>query len=223
MWQNIELHWRKYLTEALGTFFLVLTIGCSATVGVNAFFAVAAILTAFIYAGAPLSGAHYNPAVTLGVWLRGRLETAHVLPYMIAQLTGALLAAGAVRLIIGHTTLHLDVLSGRFALPHFFSPVPALLVEFLFTFALVFVVLQVATSKRAQNNSYYGLAIGFTILAGVLSIGAISGAAFNPAVAVSLPLMGLAAFENLWIYLLSNFAGGAAAAYIFRLLNPDDL
>ena len=95
-----------------------------------------------------------------------------------------------------------------------------LLVEFLFTFALVFVVLQVATSPANRGNSYYGVAIGFTLLAGILAVGAVSGAALNPAVAVSLPIMGLTPWSNLWIYFVSNFAGGAAAAWMYDFLNP---
>lgn len=208
--------------EAIGTFFLVFTIGCCATVGINVFFGAAALLTAFIYAGAPISGAHYNPAVTLGIWLRGRLATALVLPYMIAQILGGLFAAAAMRVVISHTGVALDLIRGRFEKPHFFSDYPALLVEFLFTFALVFVVLNVATSRKTEGNSYYGLAIGFTLLAGILSIGAVSAAAFNPAVALSLPLMGLETWPHLWIYLVANFAGAAAAAYTFKYLNPDD-
>jgi aquaporin Z len=223
MMQLDHTHCRKYLTEAIGTFFLVFTIGTCATTGVNTFFAAAAILTAFIYAGAPISGAHYNPAVTVGIWLRGRLESALLLPYIVAQCIGAALAAAAVRFSIGHTNVFADVLIGRFERPHFFNDYAALLAEFLFTFALVFVVLHTATSRRSSGNQYYGLAIGFTLLAGILSVGTISGAAFNPAVALSLPLMGLATWQNTWIYLVGNLAGAAVAAYSFRFLNPDDI
>jgi aquaporin Z len=89
--------------------------------------------------------------------------------------------------------------------------------EFLFTFALAYVVLTVATSKRSTGNSYYGLAIGFTVLAGAYAGGAISGGAYNPAVAVGITIMGLSAWSNIWIFLVANFAGGAAAAVIFKI------
>lgn len=215
--------WRKYVTEGIGTFFLAYTIGCAATIGVNVFFAAAAILTAMIYAGAPVSGAHFNPAVSVAIWIRGRLAHAHLVPYMLAQFAGALAAAGAMNITVSQTILYSEILGGRFSVPHYFSPLPAMLAEFLFTFALAFIVLNVATSRRSTGNSYYGLAIGFTLLAGILSLGSLSGGAFNPAVALSLPIMGLATWPNLWIYMIGTFLGGAAAGYTFRALNPDDL
>jgi aquaporin Z len=98
----------------------------------------------------------------------------------------------------------------------------ALIAEFLYTFALCYVVLNVATAKGTSGNPTYGLAIGFTVLAGAYSVGAISGGAFNPAVAVGLTIMGLSSLANIWIYLAANFAGGAAAALVFRIINPDD-
>jgi len=99
---------------------------------------------------------------------------------------------------------------------------PALLVEFLFTFALCYVVLNTATSKSTEGNSYYGLAIGFTVLAGAYAVGPVSGAAFNPAVAIGISVMGLSAISNIWIYLAANFVGGAIAALVFNGLNTDD-
>lgn len=223
MLQQYQYDYRKYLIEALGTFFLVFTIGCCATIGSNVFFAAAAILAAFIYAGAPISGAHYNPAVTLGVWLRRRLDTAQVVPYVLSQLGGAVIAALLIRLLIGHLPIVEQILRHKLQNPLLFASHHVLIVEFLFTFALVFVVLQVATSKTTRGNSYYGFAIGLTLLAGILSVGTISGAAFNPAVALGVVLMGLSPWSTLWIYIVSNFAGGAIAAYVFNYLNPDDL
>ncbi len=215
--------YRKYIVEAIGTFFLVYTIGCSATIGVNVFFAAAAILAGMVYAGGPISGAHYNPAISLAVWIRGKLPQEQLLPYIFSQCVGALLAAGAMRITVWHTPLYGDLLHGRYATPFYFSPFPALLAEFLFTFALIFVVLHVATSRAVAGNSYYGIAIGFTLLSGILAIGSLSGAAFNPAVAISLPLMGLSIWKNIWVYILSTFLAGAAAGYTFRALNPEDV
>ena len=162
-----------------------------------------------IFAGGHVSGGHYNPAVTLGVWLRGRCDAKDVFPYMASQVLGAVLAALAVKYLRSGAEVVVakpDV--GR-----------ALIAEFLFTFALVYVVLNVATAKGTAGNSFYGLAIGFTVLTGAFAVGDISGGAFNPAVAVGISVLGLSAWSNLWIFLVANFLGGAAAAGVFRLLN----
>ena len=98
----------------------------------------------------------------------------------------------------------------------------ALAAEFLFTFALAYVVLNVATAKATQGNSYFGLAIGFTVLAGAFAVGNVSGGAFNPAVAIGAIVMGLASPAMLGIYLAADFLGGAAAALVFKGLNPAD-
>src|ERR1041385_3606325 len=206
----------KYLTEFIGTFFLVLTIGCSVVIGgagVIAPLAIGSALMVMIYAGGHISGAHYNPAVTLGVWLRGRCEAKDVVPYLVSQVAGAALAALLVVkcLRAGAKVKALTPAVG-----------PALLAEFLFTFALVYVVLNTATAKANAGNSFYGLAIGFTVLTGAFAVGGISGGAFNPAVAVGITLRGLASGANIWIYLVANFAGGAVAAVVFKALNPQD-
>lgn len=205
----------KYLTELIGTFFLVLTIGCTVVPGVPGVIpplAIGSVLMVMIFAGGHISGGHFNPAVTLGVWLRGRCPVADVAPYWIAQVAGAALAALAVGALRGAP--------GTLAAS---PPVtPALLAEFLFTFALVFVVLNVATAKGTAGNPTYGLAIGFTVMAGAFAVGDISGGVFNPAVAVGAAMIGLAPWSSLWIYLVACFVAGAAAAGVFLLLNPDD-
>ena len=209
---------RKYLTELWGTFFLVFTIGMTAVkteAGVIPPLAIGIALMVMIYAGGHVSGAHYNPAVTLGVFLRGKgkISAADVPMYMIAQVVGAVAAAMLVLFLKGggpEKALQPDLTK-------------ALIVEFIFTFALVYVVLNVATSKDTEGNSYYGLAIGFTVLTGAFAVGAVSGGAFNPAVAVALGVMGAVASPSLWIHLIADFAGGAAAAFAFRYLNPDDI
>ena len=202
----------KYLCELIGTFFLVLTIGCTVIGGVAGIIpplAIGSALMVMIFAGGHLSGGHYNPAVTFGVWLRGRCDAKDVLPYMASQVLGAVLAALSVKYLRSGAEVVVakpDV--GR-----------ALLAEFLFTFALVYVVLNVATAKGTVGNSFYGLAIGFTVLTGAFAVGDISGGAFNPAVAVGISVLGLSSWSNLWIFLVANFLGGAAAAGVFRLLN----
>ena len=165
-----------------------------------------------IYAGGHVSGGHYNPAVTLAVWMRGRCDTADVPGYMIAQVLGA---AGAAFVV-------LFMKDGAEVTASNPDIVRALVAEFLFTFALCYVVLNVATAKATEGNSYFGLAIGFTVLVGAFAVGGVSGGAFNPAVAVGITVMGLSKLMNIWIFLAANFAGGAVAAVAFKMINPDD-
>jgi aquaporin Z len=203
----------KYIAEFIGTFFLVLTIGCSVIgngAGPLAPLAIGSALMVMIFAGGYISGGHFNPAVTLGVWLRGKCEAKDVAPYMVFQTIGAVLAALVV----------LFLKAGTAVKPLQPATLPALVAEFLFTFALVYVVLNVATARGTSGNSFYGLAIGFTVLAGAFSVGNISGGAFNPAVAVATSIMGLSSWTNLWIYLAADFAGAAVAAGAFKLVDP---
>ena len=205
----------KYITEFIGTFFLVLTVGCAVVIhatGVIAPLAIGSSLMVMIYAGGHVSGGHYNPAVTLAVWLRGRCPKKDVVPYWVSQVAGAALAAAVVNYLKGGASATAMTLNAG----------PALLSEFLFTFALAYVVLNSATAKATTGNSFYGLAIGFTVMTGAFAVGSISGAAFNPAVAVGISIMGLSAWSNLWIYLLATLAGGALAAGVFRSINPED-
>jgi aquaporin Z len=205
----------KYVAEFIGTFFLVLTIGCTVIghgAGPLAPLAIGSALMVMIFAGGHISGGHFNPAVTLGVWLRGKCEAKDVVPYMIFQILGAVLAALVVKFLKG----------GAAVTPLQPATLPALLAEFLFTFALVYVVLNVATAKSTSGNSFYGQAIGFTVIVGAFSVGNISGGAFNPAVAAGLSVMGLSSWPNIWIYLLADFSGAAVAAGAFKALNPAD-
>ncbi len=205
----------KYLTEFIGTFFLVLTIGCTVIAGgphVVPPLAIGAVLMVMIFAGGHVSGGHYNPAVTLGVWMRGRCPSADVAPYWISQIGGALAAAFAAKFLVGAP-------KDAAAVPHIG---PALLAEFLFTFALVYVVLNVATAKATSGNSFYGLAIGMTVMAGAFSVGFVSGGAFNPAVAVGIITMGLIAPSSIWIHIVGDLAGAAVAASAFKFINPED-
>jgi aquaporin Z len=206
---------RKYATEFIGTFFLVLTVGCTGIAtgpGVIPPLAIGAILMVMIYAGGHVSGAHYNPAVSLGVFVRGRLTAADLAPYWVAQLVGGLAAAPIV-------------LSFKKAPPEapFVAPAAAgFAAEFLFTFALAYVVLNTATARATSGNSYFGLAIGFTVLAGAFAVGDVSGGAFNPAVAVGASMMGMLSWKMLWLYLAADLLGGAAAGVVFKSLNEDD-
>lgn len=206
----------KYLTEFVGTFFLMLTIGSTVLApndaGPMAPLAIGAVLMAMVFAGGHVSGAYYNPAVTVAVYLRGRAAAADVVGYIVAQVVGAAAAAIAVGFFKGYpTTTPLQV-----------DPLYALLGEFFYTFALCTVVLNVATAKGTSGNSFYGLAIGFTVLAGAYAMGPVSGAAFNPAVVVGVTLLGLFAPGNIWIYLVANFAAASVAAAFFRYVNADE-
>jgi aquaporin Z len=203
---------KKLLVEAIGTFFLVFTIGMTVIdpgAGPLAPLAIGAALAVMIFAGGHISGGHYNPAVSFAAAIRGALSWMELLPYWIAQVAGALVASGAVIYLKGG------------AAPKAMAPVagPALLAEFLFTFALCYVVLNVATAKSTKGNSFYGWAIGFTVLTGAFAVGGISGGAFNPAVAIGLITMKIVAAGSLWIYLVANLLGGAAAATVFLFTN----
>ena len=206
----------KYVVEFIGTFFLVFTIGCVAVAtpeGVLPPVAIGAVLVSMVYAGGHISGAHYNPAVTLAVWVRGKCSTVDLGVYMLTQVVAAVVAAMVAMVVKGYP----QVPAAKFTVGQ------ALLADFLFTFALAFVVLNVATAKANAGNSFYGLAIGFTVMAGAFAVGAISGAAFNPAVAVGISVMGISPWAYIWIYLVANFAGGALAGLAFRALNPGDV
>ena len=207
----------KYICEFIGTFFLVLTVGSTVIdggAGVIPPLAIGSMLMVMIFATGHISGGHLNPAVTLAVWMRGKLPDYDVPGYMIGQIAGGVLASYVVLFMKGNPTVTPLV---------FASPVVPLLAEFLGTFALAFVVLNVATAKANNNNSFYGLAIGFTVVSAAFALGGYSGGAFNPAVAIGITTMGINAAANVWIHLVGDFAGGAVAALAFRLLSPDDV
>ena len=205
----------KYFVEFIGTFFLVFTIGnvvIAPGAGLFGPLAIGAVLTAMIYAGSHISGAHYNPAVTMAFWFRGKMNSRDVFPYMVTQIVAGVLAALAVLLVKGAPEIS----------PMDISPLPALIAETLFTFALCLVILEVATSKATQGNSYYGIAIGFVVMAGAYAVGSISGGVFNPAVAVGIILMGIVDPSSIWIYLCANSIGGFFAPVIYRLIHSDE-
>jgi aquaporin Z len=207
---------RRYLTEFVGTFFLVLTVGATVlSKAALAPLAIGAILMVMVFAGGHVSGAHYNPAVTVAVLIRGRIGAADAAGYVVAQLlAGALGALTAVWVVNPAPPTALSFSSRTVG--------PALLAEALFTFALAYVVLNVATSRDHPGNSFYGLAIGFTVMAGATAVGGISGGAFNPAVAFGAAVMGLFSWSAIWVYLVADLVGAAVAAAVFLAFNPDD-
>ena len=205
---------KNYIVEMIGTFFLVLVIGLTGNP-----IAIGCILMVMVYMGGHISGAHYNPAVTLAVLLRKKIASREALMYMTFQILGAFLAALVFYLIYGSTA--------RFApAPNMdINVLKPLFIEGAFTFALAMVVLNVTTSKKTEGNSFYGLAIGFTILAAAFAGGPISGGAYNPAVGIGPLVMdavtGGDGISNLWIYLVGPFAGGAVAGMMYNMLNMD--
>jgi aquaporin Z len=207
---------KKYLVEFIGTFFLVLTVGMTViepgAAGELAPIAIGSALMIMVYAGGHVSGGHFNPAVTVAVWLRGRCSRADVPGYIGSQLIAGIVAAFVVLGLKGDPSVSAKTI----------AVFPALVAELIGTFALAYVVLNVATAKGTAGNSYYGLAIGFTVTTMAFALGPVSGGAFNPAVAVGITVMKLAKVSNLWIYLAANLAAGALAASVFRFINPDD-
>ncbi len=204
----------KAVVEFIGTFFLVFTVGMtvkSPDAAALAPLAIGSALMVMIYAGGHFSGGHYNPAVTLGVTLRGKMTWADASP------TGSLSSwPPSSRPVASVYQRHGVRRSEPIPSPISYNAAAWFLGEFLFTFALVYVVLNSATAKGTAGNSFYGLAIGFTVVVGAFAVGPVSGGAFNPAVGLGVTVMGLAGFGKLIVYLIADFLGGAAAAYLFN-------
>lgn len=210
----------KYATEAVGTLLLMFTVGaCVRTGSPLAPLGIGAVLMALVYAGGHVSGAHYNPAVTVAALVRGRIDVRAAIAYAAAQLVGGLAGAELVRLVVPAS-------AGPVATPNGAPLVAVFIAELVFTFALAYVVLNVATSRDSRDNSFYGLAIGFTVTAGAVAIGGVSGAVFNPAVLIGGAALGLFAGPTLLLYLLlyllAQLLAGLAAGAAFRALNPAD-
>ena len=207
---------KKYLVEFIGTFFLVLTVGMTliepGAAGDLAPLAIGSALMIMVYAGGHVSGGHFNPAVTLAAFLRGRCSRADVPSYIGSQIAAGIVAAFVV----------LGLKGDPMVTPKEITVFPALVAELIGTFALAYVVLNVATAKGTMGNSFYGLAIGFTVTTMAFALGPISGGAFNPAVAIGITVMHLAKVSHLWIYLVANFGAGALAALTFKFINPED-
>ena len=200
---------KNYITEFIGTFFLVLAIGLTGNP-----IAIGTMLMVMVYMGGHISGAHYNPAVSLAMIIRGLLSVKEAINYILSQLAGAILAALLVNWLGGAV---MEIAPSDSA-----SILQILVVEAIFTFALVLVILNVATNPKTEGNSYYGLAIGFTIMAGAFSGGGISGGAYNPAVGTGPILVDVIMGEgntlsNFWYYLVGPIVGAVTAAYVYKL------
>ncbi|MEM6910403.1 MAG: aquaporin [Verrucomicrobiota bacterium] len=209
----------KYLAEFIGTFFLCFAVCVAAALGAagtDAAYAIAFTLMAMIYAGGPISKAHFNPAVTLGFILRGKIDRRDIAPYLIAQFAAGILASLLALFVFKQEReIELVILSGGDILP-------ALVAEILFSFALVWVILHVATYSPTAGNQWFGLAIAATVLGGALTVGTYSLAVFNPAVAAALVLVGKLCLTCIWIPVMGSLLGGAGAALTFKFMHPKE-
>ena len=199
----------RYAVELLGTFFLMLTIGMvvipPGEAGALAPVAIGVVLIALVYAGGHVSGAHYNPAVTLAVLIRKGIRGAEAAGYVVAQLAGAAIAVFAAAWLKGDADPStIEVAAGR-----------NFLAELLFTFALVWVILNVATAKKNEGNQFFGVAIGLTVMAGAFAVGPISGAAFNPAVTTGLGIVGILEWPVAAVQYAAQAVAGVLAAVVF--------
>jgi aquaporin Z len=204
---------QKNVMELVGAYFLVLAIGLGGGPA-----AIGLMLMGMVYAGGHVSGAHYNPAVSFGILLRGKMKTNEAALYMIAQIAGAVMAAFTVQVMLGKT----------------FAPAPdprmgtgaAIALEALCTFVLAFVVLNIACSKKTAGNHIYGFAIGLTVTGLALGAGPLTGGAFNPAVGIGPGLVstlyGSYNISNMLIYIIGPMVGGAGAAIMHQYTDPDE-
>ena len=203
---------RKLVVEFVGMFLFVFTVGMAtnqAGAGALAPLAIGSILMVMVFAGGHVSGGHFNPAVSTAVFLRGRMAANEFGAYVATQFVAAVVAGLVVRYVGGREVEAAVASNGKM-----------LVAEFIFTFALAWVVLHVATARGTDGNSFYGLAIGFTVVAGAFAVGGISGGAFNPAIALGAMVTGLFEWSNIWIYFLADFLGAAVAAYAFLYVLP---
>jgi aquaporin Z len=203
---------RKLAVEFIGMFVFMFTVGMAtnkAGAGPLAPLAIGSVLMVMVFAGGHISGGHFNPAVSTAVFVRGRMTSTEYGGYIVTQVVAALVAGLVVRYVGGHESAAPVASSGKM-----------LVAEFLFTFALGWVVLNVATARGTHGNSFYGLAIGFTVVAGAYAVGGISGGAFNPAIAIGAMVTGLLHWSNIWIYFIADLLGGAVAAYAFLYVQP---
>lgn len=206
---------RKLAVEFIGMFLFVFTVGM-ATEAANksgamlAPIAIGSVLMVLVFAGGHVSGGHYNPAVSIAVFVRRKMKANEFLAYIVTQFVAAVLAGLLVKAVGGKEIAGATASTGKM-----------LVVEFLFTFALAYVMLNVATAKGTAGNSFYGLAIGFVVVVGAISVGWISGGAFNPAIALGATVLGAFKWAHIWIYLLADFVGGAVAAGAFLFIQGE--
>jgi aquaporin Z len=203
---------RQLTAEFIGTFILVFTVGIATSnrgAGELAPLAIGSALMVMVFAGGHISGGFYNPAVTLAAQLTGKLQLRQTACYVLTQLAAGALAALLVRAFVGPAKA--DRLGSDWKI---------LVGELIFTLALAYVVLNVTSAKATEGNSFYGLAIGFTVATGAFTVGGTTGGAFNLAVALGGSITGALAWSHSWIYIVASLLGGAGAATLFIYLHP---
>jgi len=214
--------WSKYLSEFVGTYFLVLTVGCNVLTGsVGAALSIGAILMVMIYALGSVSGAHFNPAVTLAILCsaRGLISLQDTMLYVVSQLFGGICASATYAALFGESFMLAPV--GKY------TWYAAMCVEIVYSMALCYVVLNVATTHKQDGNNYFGLAIGFTVVAAALAIGGISGCSLNPAVSFGAIMIntidnGTKSLMYLALYFFSPFVGSMLACLSFYVVQKAD-
>lgn len=201
---------RRYIVEFIGTFFLVSGAIFGGAIGASL------ALMIMIYAGGHISGAHYNPAVTTAMYIRKKVTTAELPGYYLAQLLGSFIAA--VLIFYGFGREGQNFICDGFPS----GTLKTALAEIIGTFALAYVVLNVATAKGTAGNSFYGIAIAGTVLAMAMAFGKFSGGIFNPAVGLGLAVHKSLCWENLWLFFVAPVVGSILAAIVFKLVNGED-
>tara|TARA_B100000963_G_C22482488_1_gene605365 strand:- start:165 stop:785 length:621 start_codon:yes stop_codon:yes gene_type:complete len=204
----------KYIIEFLGTFFLVLIIGLTGNP-----IAIGLGLSILIYMGAHISGAHYNPAVSLAMILNGEINLKEFAFYTLSQMSGALVSTYLV-ILLGNNDFSV--------IPNSNNLTDLFIAEILFTFLLVFVILNVALNKNLKGNQFFGLAIGLTVAVGAFSVGDISGAVFNPAVSFGPSFFSFidpqsvdtkASSEFFFYYLITGISGSVIASFLYKKIS----
>jgi aquaporin Z len=209
---------KKLLAEFIGTFFLILFFVMIMVSGKAAGFeglAIGAILIAMVYTNNAISGAHFNPAVTIAAFVRGLMTVNEMVAYLATQIVAAVFASFTAKSIlqgIKHESINL---------PLSIDIIPSLLAEFFGTFALVYVILNVATSKRNQGNSYFGVAIGLTVMGTMYALGPASGGMFNPAITIGSCLAEIQTWDLAWVYFVGQILGAILATIAFKFMENE--
>ncbi len=207
----------RLLSEFLGTFFLTLTICVAAVYGKAGDYgplAIGFVLVAMVYACGHISKAHFNPAVSLAFLIRGcYISVKEMFSFIGVQCLAAILAALLARGLYSDGVI-VETTDLIF--------VPALVAEILFTFMLVWVIMNVATAKANHGNDFYGIAIGFTVAGAVYTVGIVSLAVLNPAVAIALVLVGKLSLSQIAIPIFGSLLGGLGAVLLFNLGHPTE-
>lgn len=215
-------HWCKYISEFIGTYFLVLTVGCNVLTGsVGAALSIGMMLMVMVYALGSVSGAHFNPAVTLSILCsaRGLITMQDSVLYIVFQLLGGVSAGFTYFFLFGNSFMLQPV--GKYTM------YSATCVEIVYSMALCYVVLNVATTHKQDGNNYFGLAIGFTVVSAALAIGGISGCSLNPAVTFGTMMAntfetGSEGLQYFGLYFFSPLAGSLLACLFFYLVQRSD-